>query len=101
MGHQALMLKGYEGEGPNFIPLPDATLLMGQERRGTRQALALVLETAMDAGGLEDENRELCKAMARLQVGGFEHRGNVGGCDIDAHADTDAQRTRRPHRVSD
>ena len=71
---QALMLKGYEGEGPNFIPLPDAKLILAQERRGARQALGLALETAMDAGGLEDENRELCRQIAEqmVRVCGFD-----------------------------
>ena len=41
---------------------------MSKERKGTRHALSLVLETEMDARGLEDENRELGKQIHALQV---------------------------------
>ena len=75
---QALMLAHHEGEGRNFVPLPDATLVLAQERRGARQALGLALETAMDVGGLEDENRELCRQIAEPMVGGILGGGEGG-----------------------
>jgi len=60
--------KEEEDGGSLYVPLTEAQTLLVAERKETRRAFALLLDTEMDTSGLEDENGVMRREVGLLQA---------------------------------
>jgi hypothetical protein len=87
---------GEEGDGGSlFVPLTEAQALLVAERKETRRAFALLLDTEMDTSGLEDENGVMRREVGLLQAALAEKDEALAKALANVHDDQKGKRRRR------